>query len=514
MRGDVGDYRIEELLGYGGCGEVWRARHRDTGESVALKWLRGGDPEQRVRQRREAGLLAAVSHPHLGALREVLSDRGDAVLVLDYHAGGSLSALLGRRRRLRPGEVVSVLAPVAAALAYAHDEGLVHGDVTPGNVLFGASGRPVLTDLGVARVLGDELEVHATPEYVDPLVARGAAPTAASDVFGLGAVAFHALTGIPPWNAAGPEATLAVAADGVLPDLRQLAADAPADLLAAILRALSIEPAERGSAADFALDVRHSCPPEPVALEVDARGRPRPPARTGPVTQGLRPARSGGRAHAAEPPRRGPARCPDALARLSRVVVARWRGGLAGLVVAAAVALAVLVGLRWDGADPPPPGQAGPPAPAAAAEPEVNPEYAVPATPDDWTEVVNLLYDRRAEAFATADAEPLADVYTRGSAQAVADRTEITELAGAGYRTAGFGPEVVDVVSAQWRSPTVTLVVRDRFGPYTVVDEQGGSRDVVVAAYAGRDLAQVRIQLRLTDDGWRIESALLLAGAG
>ncbi|CAN5704865.1 hypothetical protein BH18ACT7_BH18ACT7_03030 [soil metagenome] len=200
---DVGEYRIEELIGYGGCGEVWRARHRDTGESVALKWLRGGGPELRERQLREAGLLAVVHHPHLGRLREVLLDRGDPVLVLDHHAGGSLAALLARRRRLRPGEVVSVISPVAAALAYAHDEGLVHADVTPGNVLFSAAGRPVLTDLGVARVLGEDADLHATPEYVDPQVARGGAPTAASDVFGLAAVAFHALAGIPPWNASG-----------------------------------------------------------------------------------------------------------------------------------------------------------------------------------------------------------------------------------------------------------------------------------------------------------------------
>ncbi|MBA3250401.1 MAG: serine/threonine protein kinase, partial [Geodermatophilaceae bacterium] len=285
---DVGEYRIEELIGYGGCGEVWRARHRDTGESVALKWLRGGGPELRERQLREASLLAAVNHPHLGRLREVLLDRGDPVLVLDHHAGGSLAALLARRRRLRPGEVVSVISPVAAALAYAHDEGLVHADVTPGNVLFTAAGRPVLTDLGVARVLGEDADLHATPEYVDPQVARGGAPTAASDVFGLAAVAFHALAGIPPWNASGAEATMAVAADGVLPDLRRLAPDAPKELLETVLRALSAEPELRGTAAEFALDVRHACEPEAVAFAVDARGAPRPPSRTGPVTQGVR----------------------------------------------------------------------------------------------------------------------------------------------------------------------------------------------------------------------------------
>lgn len=508
MRADVGDYRIEELIGYGGCGEVWRARHRDTGESVALKWLRGGGAEQRERQLREAGLLAAVSHPHLGRLREVLIDRGDPVLVLDHHAGGSLAALLARRRRLRPGEVVSVFAPVAAALAYAHDEGLVHADVTPGNVLFSAAGHPVLTDLGVARVLGEDTELHATPEYVDPLVARGGAPTAASDVFGLGAVAFHALAGIPPWNASGAEATMEVAADGVLPDLRQLAPDAPEALLDTVLRALSTEPELRGSAAEFALDIRHACEPEAVAFEVDARGVPRPPARTGPVTQGVRPPRGTGPAHAADPP--APGRARRLAARAGGAAVAGGRRVLAVATVLVVLVLAVVVGVRWGDAERPAPAGAVAPAPSPAA-PAANlgGDYAVPATADGWADVLATLYSRRAEAFARSDPEALTDVYTASSAQAQTDRRELRRLAAAQLRVDGFAPEVLGIVSAQWQAPTVTLVVQDRFGPYTVVDARR-----VVTSYAGRGPAEVQVQLRLTDAGWRIDSALRLADSG
>src|SRR3712207_899361 len=123
-------------------------------------------------------------------------------------------ALLTRRGRLRPGEVVTALAPVAAALAHAHERGVVHGDLSPGNVVFTAEGRPVLTDLGVARVLGEEAAREVTPAYVDPTVARGGAPGPASDVFGVAAAAFHALTEIAPWNAATPADTLRVAAEG------------------------------------------------------------------------------------------------------------------------------------------------------------------------------------------------------------------------------------------------------------------------------------------------------------
>src|SRR4051812_29654090 len=226
----VPGYTLQELLGRGGSGEVWRAVPRGGGAPDAVKVLVAGDPE---RQAREAALLGELDHPHLVRLRDVVHQPrrgGEArvALVLDLLPGGSLAALLARRGRLRPGEVVTALAPVAAALAHAHERGVVHGDLSPGNVVFTAEGRPVLTDLGVARVLGEEAAREVTPAYVDPTVARGGAHGPASDVFGVAAAAFHALTGVAPWNAATPADTLRVAAEGVLPDLAELA---PAPLL-------------------------------------------------------------------------------------------------------------------------------------------------------------------------------------------------------------------------------------------------------------------------------------------
>src|SRR3954471_23593150 len=266
----VPGYTLQELLGRGGSGEVWRAVPRSGGGPVAVKVLVAGDPE---RQAREAALLGELDHPHLVALREVVHQprRGGpprVALVLDLLPGGSLAALLARRGRLRPGEVVTAIAPVAAALAHAHENGVVHGDLSPGNIVFTAEGRPILTDLGVARVLGETAAGEVTPAYVDPTVARGGAPGPASDVFGIAAAAFHVLTGVAPWNAATPGDTLRVAADGLLPDLAELAPGAPAELIAVISRGLSADPHDRGSAAAFALDLRHACRPEPVRLPV------------------------------------------------------------------------------------------------------------------------------------------------------------------------------------------------------------------------------------------------------
>src|SRR5688500_19541525 len=232
----VPGYTLEALLGRGGSGEVWRAVPRRGGDPVAVKVLVAGDPE---RQAREAALLGELDHPHLVRLVEVVHQprRGGSprvALVLELLAGGSLASRPARRGRLRPGEVVTTSAPVAAALAHAHENGVVHGDLSPGNIVFTAEGRPVLTDLGVARVLGETAAGEVTPAYVDPAVARGGAPGPASDVFGVAAAAFHALTGVAPWNAATPGDTLDVAAAGLLPDLTALAPEAPVELLEVI----------------------------------------------------------------------------------------------------------------------------------------------------------------------------------------------------------------------------------------------------------------------------------------
>src|SRR5215217_4545826 len=280
----VPGYTLEARLGRGGSGEVWRAVPRRGGSPVAVKVLVAGDPE---RQAREAALLGELDHPHLVRLIEVVHQPrrgGEArvALVLDLLAGGSLAALLSRRGRLRPGEVVTTVAPVAAAVAHAHGQGVVHGDLSPGNVVFTDEGRPVLTDLGVARLLGQEAAVEVTPAYVDPTVARGGAVGPASDVFGLAAAAFHALTGVAPWNGATPGDVLAVAAAGLLPDLDELAPEAPAELRAVIARGLAGDPHLRGSAAAFALDLRHACRPEPVRLALGGPG-------TGPHGEGALP---------------------------------------------------------------------------------------------------------------------------------------------------------------------------------------------------------------------------------
>ncbi len=546
----VPGYVLEERLGRGGSGEVWRARPRGGGPAVAVKILISGDPAQ---QDREAALLGELDHPHLVRLIEVVHRelRGggrQVALVLDLLEGGSLARLLSNRTRLRPGEVVTAIAPVAAALAHAHDRGIIHGDLSPGNIVFTAEGRPVLTDLGVGRVLGQGAADEVTPAYVDPVVARGGATGPASDVFGVAAAAFHALTGVPPWNAAGPAETLEVAARGELPDLALLAPQAPPELLAVVGRGLSPHPHLRGSAAAFALDLRHACRPERIAL-------PRPGvdgallARTGqaPRTELTHQVRRPAGAHAAPV---APPRCP----RIRRAL-GRWAGARvqptrvlrrAGAAAAAAVALtgAGWLGVLWGepgGAHPvpaaqvgtsqsahrpvttpaPPPDTSLTPAPDEGSSDPVpdagsagpgggsptgggTPELTAPADVAGWRDVLAGLYEHRAAAFADHDPATLGRVYTPASGLLA---TDAALLATDGRRWEGFTPTLVAVTTATpLTAPGIGQLLRlelvDQIPDYTVREGDGTTHEVT-----GRGPTQVTMTLQRTGSGWRIADA-------
>ncbi|HEX8093679.1 serine/threonine-protein kinase, partial [Jatrophihabitans sp.] len=201
----VPGYQVDQLIGYGSHAEVWSGRIAGTAEPVALKRIIvpvHGDPDraaQLIRSARtEAALLTALQHPSLIRLRQYVQTPAAVVLVMELAEGGSLAQLLRRRDRLSPAEVSAALSPIAAALAFAHSEGVLHGDVSAANILFSATGQPKLADLGVARMLVGQAGADrslGTPAYVDPVVAAGGAAGAASDVFSLAAVALHCVTG-------------------------------------------------------------------------------------------------------------------------------------------------------------------------------------------------------------------------------------------------------------------------------------------------------------------------------
>ena len=254
----IGRYRLVQPVGRGGMGEVWRALD-PAGRTVALKLLLAGrqaTPTQRKRFASEAQALARVRHPGIVALLEAGEEGGLPFLVLEWIEGQSLAERLRQGGPLHPRDAATLVLRLARALAHAHEQGVLHRDLKPENVLLrGSDGAPLLVDFGLARALVPEPQVSAatrtgqwlgTPGWWPPEQARGerAAVGPRSDVFGLGAVLYAALTGRPPRQADSLAGELA-ALDRLPPPPGSLRAGVPTWLDAVCLRALQPDPQRR-----------------------------------------------------------------------------------------------------------------------------------------------------------------------------------------------------------------------------------------------------------------------------
>ncbi|RYU08824.1 serine/threonine-protein kinase [Nocardioides iriomotensis] len=202
-------YTLEREVGRGGMGAVWLAEDEVLGRPVALKrvgHLPGGAGSDTARAEREAQMAARLYHPHIVAVYDfVEEDDGERWLVMEYVDGETLSSYVRRRGRLTPEQAAPLLRQCADALAAAHAAGIVHRDVKPSNVMVDRRGEVKLTDFGIAK-LGADPSITQTgllsgsPAYLAPEVAAGHGATAASDVWSLGATAFHLLSGRPPYD--------------------------------------------------------------------------------------------------------------------------------------------------------------------------------------------------------------------------------------------------------------------------------------------------------------------------
>ena len=258
-------YRTGRLLGVGSSARVWLVEDQRTGTVSALKVfstttsLAGADPEggkESITQlNREIGVLGALKHPHLLGVRDVVSTDLGPALLMDYAGGGSLLNLVTARGRLGVGECITVLAPIAQALAYLHSSSIQHGDVSAGNVLFTAEGKPLLADLGVGRLLGEaEGHAHGTAGFADEGRLPSLSAGFASDVFSVAAVGWYSLTGNPP-DRARDRAPLSL-----------LVPDVPGELLHILEAALQDDHGERPTAGELADAVLHAAPPQPLDL--------------------------------------------------------------------------------------------------------------------------------------------------------------------------------------------------------------------------------------------------------
>jgi serine/threonine protein kinase len=194
---DVEGYEIEGLLGAGPTGETWLARENTSGVHVALHRVQPRDARAVDAARRLVDRLAALNHPRVRRIHELIPYDDELVFVLDHVEGGSLEQLLLVRGTLDPGEVVTTGAVVAEALAAAHERGLVHGDLRPEDILFTPDGSPLVTDIGFGRIAAP-VEGFENRPYADPAEPPGSDPTPAGDVYSLAAICYTALTGLIP----------------------------------------------------------------------------------------------------------------------------------------------------------------------------------------------------------------------------------------------------------------------------------------------------------------------------
>jgi serine/threonine-protein kinase len=247
-------YELISRIGSGGMAEVWRARDRRLGRDVAVKLLAGPaarDPSRRRRIEREARTLASVSDPSIVAVydygEEQTEDDVRPYLVMELVDGPDLHRYLQEHGRLDPERTSEILMAVTAAVARAHDAGIIHGDLKPANIFVDKSG-PKVGDFGVARMLDEETgstTLAATPAFAAPEVLRGAKPTAASDVYSLACLAFELLAGHPPYEGANAWEVASKHLEAPIPSVRVARPDVPVELDEAIREGMQKDPRGR-----------------------------------------------------------------------------------------------------------------------------------------------------------------------------------------------------------------------------------------------------------------------------
>ncbi|GIH05885.1 hypothetical protein Rhe02_39520 [Rhizocola hellebori] len=258
-----GRYRLDERIASGGMGDVWRGTDEVLGRTVAIKIMLLALLEERgfvERFRTEARTMATINHPGVVRIYDFGHDQV-AYLIMEYIEGETLSSTLNRVGRLTPARTMSLVAQTAEALHAAHEKGVVHRDVKPGNLLVRPNGTLVLTDFGIARSaaaaqLTATGAVLGTASYLAPEQASGIPATAASDVYSLGVVAYQCLSGHRPFEGETP---LEIAMKHVNGVARPLPDDVPMPIRQVVERAMAKDPAARwGSAEQFATAARRA----------------------------------------------------------------------------------------------------------------------------------------------------------------------------------------------------------------------------------------------------------------
>src|SRR5438874_6494096 len=286
LLGELGDYELLEEVGRGGQGVVFRARQKSLNRTVALKVINLGQWASQAHLRRfrlEAEAAARLEHPGIVPIHEVGERDGSCYFSMKFVEGGQLDEVV-RRKPMSIRQAAELIAKVAHTVHYAHEHGIVHRDIKPGNILLDVKGEPHLTDFGLARLIETEssvtqtLDVIGTPSYMAPeqAVGNNAAVSSVTDVYGLGAVLYQLLTGQPPFAGGTTYETIRLLLDTEPRPPRLLNPKIDRDLSTICLKCLEKDPRRRySSALSLAEDLERWVKHEPIQARhtgVFARG--------------------------------------------------------------------------------------------------------------------------------------------------------------------------------------------------------------------------------------------------
>src|SRR5436309_10000916 len=275
MQMEFGDYELLEEIGRGGQGVVYRARQKSLNRPVALKVIGLGQWAAKVHLKRfrlEAEAAAKLDHPCIVPIHEVGERESCCYFSMNLVEGSQLDEVV-KRKPLPLRRAAELIAKLARAVHYAHEHGILHRDIKPGNVLLDAKGEPHLTDFGLARLVETEstvthtMEVLGTPSYMAPeqAVGNNARVSSATDVYGLGAVFYQLLTGHPPFAGGTTFETVRLVLDTEPRQPRLLNPKVDRDLATICLKCLEKDPQRRyASALALAEDLERWLKHEPI----------------------------------------------------------------------------------------------------------------------------------------------------------------------------------------------------------------------------------------------------------
>jgi hypothetical protein len=508
-RPEVPGFRVQRWLGSGSSAAVWLVAEEPGAREYALKVFNPDAGDARPEADRERLLTDGLRHEHLlQVFRTVETDAGPGLL-LEFAAGGSVASVIAARGPLSVAETVTVLTPIAQALAFLHAGGRTHGDVSPGNVLLTSAGKPLLADFGIGRALGSHrANDGGTPGFHPPaarLGIRGQRLEPEADIYALAALGWFMLTGRVP------------SATAQRPPLNVMVPEVPLPLVELLEAALADDAAQRPEAEEFARRVYRTAEPAPLDLSAAVHPSVAPQLLTRRIVRDnkkrtafgfkqrqLSAAKSPGSLRKPRVVRRAAAAVRQGPAPFGRVLVV-------AAALAAALALAVFAGnllVGHQATDKPGDPVAIAAVPSGAAAAEAGPPTARPlpeklahaAAAEDPDVAVAALTWLRTEALRSRDMSLLEHVNVAGSAPMAADTEVISTLASLEHWFSGLAAKAEDVRTVSRTGTSAVVEATISTSPF---EQRDASGDVVLSVTEAKR-QPLELVLERQDGRWLI----------